>query len=162
MSEHSQELMDALQGLAAAGPREASPRVEQQLLKNFRTRAQRRRLAIWGSAAAVFAAVAATAATILLWNPVHVPLQPAAAVAQQIASDPETAGDDASASFYPLPDADALPPVEASMVVRVQMSGSSLRLLGYPVDVNLGAEPVQADVLLGQDGLARGVRLIQQ
>lgn len=161
MSEDSHELMDALRSLAAAGPREASPRVEQQLLKNFRARAQRRRLAIWGSAAAAFTAVAATAATILLWSPVHVPLQPAT-VAQQIVSDPETAGDDASASFYPLPDSDALPPVEMSMVVRVQMSGSSLRLLGYPVDINLGTDPVQADVLLGQDGLARGVRLIQQ
>jgi len=69
--------------------------------------------------------------------------------------------DDLAASFYPLPEADELPPLETSLVVRVQLPVSSLELMGFPVSEEAGVEPVEAEVLLGQDGLARGVRLIQ-
>jgi hypothetical protein len=47
------------------------------------------------------------------------------------------------------------------MVVRVQLPMSSLRLMGLPVSEDFSGDAVQADVLLGQDGLARGVRLVQ-
>ena len=55
---------------------------------------------------------------------------------------------------------------EVGDVVRVQLPVSSLELMGVPV----GAVPagddspdsnVQADLLLGQDGLARGIRLVE-
>ena len=64
-------------------------------------------------------------------------------------------------SFYALPDSDALPPLENATVVRVQLPLSSLRLIGFPINEDRAAERIQADVLLGQDGLARGVRLVQ-
>ena len=41
--------------------------------------------------------------------------------------------DDVAGSFYPLPEADALPAIETAMVVRVQMPMASLRLMGLPV-----------------------------
>ena len=71
------------------------------------------------------------------------------------------AEEDADASFYPLPEAEALPAVENAMVVRVQLPVSSLQLMGVPVGEERADASVQADLLLGQDGLARGVRLAQ-
>jgi hypothetical protein len=69
--------------------------------------------------------------------------------------------EEADASFYPLPEAEALPMLETAMVVRVQMPVSSLQLMGVPVGEERTESSVQAELLLGQDGLARGVRLVQ-
>jgi hypothetical protein len=69
--------------------------------------------------------------------------------------------DEATAGFYPLPDAEALPPVESAMVVRVQMPMASLELIGFPINQDRASDRVEAEVLLGQDGLARGVRLVE-
>ena len=71
------------------------------------------------------------------------------------------AEEDADSSFYPLPEAEALPAVENAMVVRVQLPVSSLQLMGVPVGEERADTSVQADLLLGQDGLARAVRLAQ-
>jgi hypothetical protein len=180
MNENEPELLDGLRALALAEPREASLRVEQKLVANFRIRAQRRRRARWGYSAAAFAAVAALLA-ILLWTPAAnahksapiavrgaIPSTPDTQIpaASPAVSEPQVRfavvrTEDLSASFYPLPEAEALPPLETSMVVRVEMPVSSLRLMGVPVEEDLSAGPLQADVLLGQDGLARGVRLVQ-
>jgi hypothetical protein len=51
--------------------------------------------------------------------------------------------------------------LETAMVVRVQMPVSSLQLMGVPVGEERTESSVQAELLLGQDGLARGVRLVQ-
>jgi hypothetical protein len=47
------------------------------------------------------------------------------------------------------------------MVVRVQLPVSSLQLMGVPVNEESADLSVQADLLLGQDGLARAVRLVE-
>ena len=47
------------------------------------------------------------------------------------------------------------------MVVQVQLPASSLRMMGFPMDEERADAAVQAELLLGQDGLARGVRLVQ-
>ncbi|MGA2212084.1 MAG: hypothetical protein ABSH31_02320 [Bryobacteraceae bacterium] len=96
---------------------------------------------------------AAIAAGLALWLWVREAPRPAAPVPAQIEEE-------ADWSFYPLPEAEALPEVENAMVVRVQMPVSSLRSMGFPVDEERSGE-VQAEFLLGQDGLARGVRLVQ-
>ena len=69
--------------------------------------------------------------------------------------------EDEDASFYPLAEAEALPVLENAMVVRVQLPVSSLRMMGVPVSEEDSDRSVQAELLLGQDGLARGVRLAQ-
>jgi hypothetical protein len=46
------------------------------------------------------------------------------------------------------------------MVVRVQLSRASLAELGYPLDEVYSSDWVRADVLVGQDGWPRGVRLV--
>ncbi len=60
-----------------------------------------------------------------------------------------------------MPEAEALPALENAMVVRVQLPVSSLQLMGFPVTEERAGVSVQAELLLGQDGLARGVRLVQ-
>jgi len=178
MSENERELVEGLRALASAEPREASSRIEKTLLATFRARAERRRRAVWGSV--VVAGGIAAMLIVFLWvSAVQSAKRQAASVHPAVvatagdASEPDASepavvsaqyaldSDDPAASFYPLPEADGLPPAETTMVVRVEMPLSSLRLMGLPFGESSGADLVQADVLLGQDGLARGVRLIQ-
>jgi hypothetical protein len=58
--------------------------------------------------------------------------------------------------FIRLPYAPAFDPYDGGQVVRVSMPGASVRNLGLPVVM----ERVQADVLLGGDGVARAIRLV--
>jgi hypothetical protein len=43
-------------------------------------------------------------------------------------------------------------------LVRVQLSRAAFADFGVPFDVNRLADPVEADVLLGEDGVARAIR----
>jgi hypothetical protein len=151
------ELLEALRALAADGPREAPRHVEEQLKTQFRRHSRRRNLAAWTPALSV--AVAAGIA-LLLWiesarpKPAPIPAAVAASVAPALEEE-------ADASFYPLPEAEALPALENAMVVRVHLPVSSLQLMGVPVGEERADASVEADLLLGQDGLARAVRLAQ-
>jgi hypothetical protein len=153
MNADERELLDGLQALSSDGPYQAPAYVEDRLLTEFRRRARLRRARAWMSAASV-GAVAATIA-VLLWIS---PLAPRHAASL---ADAPSMADETAAGFYPLPDAEALPPVESAMVVRVQMPMSSLELIGFPINQDRASDRVEAEVLLGQDGLARGVRLVE-
>jgi hypothetical protein len=175
MNNNEREILDGLRALAAEEPRQAPRHVETYLLSAFRRRARRRRVQAWGTAAGIGVIAAGVAAVLWVAQPI---LQRAAVSGghisdRSVASAPATGdsaaqvqyavirSDDVASTFYPLPEADALPPLETAMVVRVRMPLSSLQLMGFPVSEEADADPVEADVLLGQDGLARGVRLIQ-
>jgi hypothetical protein len=157
MTENDRELLEGLRALGADGPRQAPGRIEERLKWEFRRQNRRRNLMTWVPA---FSVAAAAGIALLLWirgeAPKPVPVQAAGAVhAVAPAAEEETDG------FYPLPEAEALPAVETAMVVRVQLPVSSLQLMGVPVDEERADASVQAELLLGQDGLARGVRLAQ-
>ena len=152
--EYNQELLEHLRALAADGPQAAPDRVERQLRAEFRKRRRRQRVRVWTSYAG--AAAVAAGIALLLW--VREAPKPAAGPMKSIV--PAEIEEEADAGFYPLPEAEALPDVENAMVVRVQLPVSSLRSMGFPVDEER-ADEVQAELLLGQDGLARGVRLVQ-
>lgn len=158
MNEHP-ELLDALRALASEGPSEAPPQVEERLKREFRRLNRRRNLVTW---VPVLSAAAAVVIALLLWNHAGkvkpVITAPSVAAAEAAGSVVE---DESDASFYPLPEADGLPAVENAMVVRVQLPVSSLQLMGVPVGNDGADTSVEADLLLGQDGLARGVRLVQ-
>jgi hypothetical protein len=154
--EDNRELLDNLLALAADGPQQAPDRVEQRLRAEFRILSRRRRVRIWASVAGV----GTVAAGIALFGWVRVSPRPIA-VAVHSAVELVAAEEETDASFYPLPEAEALPAVESAMVVRVQLPVSSLRLMGVPVDEERADAAVQAELLLGQDGLARGVRLVE-
>ncbi|HEX5230538.1 MAG TPA: hypothetical protein VFW44_22660 [Bryobacteraceae bacterium] len=153
------ELLDALRALASEGPREAPPDVEERLKREFRRVNRRRNLVTWVPA---LSAAAALAIALFLWTHRDTP-QPAAALSSQVSSQAvaPVAEEEGDAGFYPLPEAEALPAVENAMVIRVQMPVSSLQLMGVPVASERAGTSVAADLLLGQDGLARGVRLAE-
>lgn len=51
--------------------------------------------------------------------------------------------------------------VESGRVIRVQMPRAALASFGLPFDVERADESVKADVLLGEDGLARAIRFVR-
>ena len=63
--------------------------------------------------------------------------------------------------FYPLREGEDLTELESLQLVRVELPGSALSEVGLPVDPEMVNEPVKADVVLGQDGLARAIRFVR-
>jgi hypothetical protein len=63
--------------------------------------------------------------------------------------------------FMPLEDSLSLPPIESGHVMRVQMPRSSMMRFGFPVNPDRMMEPVKADVVFGQEGIARAVRFVR-
>jgi hypothetical protein len=78
-------------------------------------------------------------------------------------ADLETPGDssDAESDFIPLPNAARIEPNEDLNLVRVEVPRSAMVALGYAVSEDRASEPVQAEVVLGADGLARAVRFLE-
>lgn len=68
--------------------------------------------------------------------------------------------DNELAEFLPLPFADADAPLGTAEVVRIRVSESALGLLGLPVSDEASRQPVTADVVIGEDGIARSIRFV--
>jgi hypothetical protein len=51
-------------------------------------------------------------------------------------------------------------PGEGAQVLRVTMPRTALQSLGLPVDENVVFETVRADIVVGQDMVARAIRLV--
>jgi len=60
--------------------------------------------------------------------------------------------------FFPL--LDVAPPFERGELLRVTVPASTMRRVGLPVSENRLADPVYADVLVGDEGLARAIRFV--
>ncbi len=60
--------------------------------------------------------------------------------------------------FFPL--LDVAPPFERGELLRVVVPASTMRRVGLPVNPDRLADPVYADVLVGQEGLARAIRFV--
>lgn len=176
-----------MMGRKAVG--EAPPSVEASLLAAFRNhhrRASWRHSLEWASMAA-----AAAVLLIFLWagsgrfkgrtaSPVPkkdvttesgVPLYakaPAVATPVENATVADASVADVPANetyvasdFVPVPYTGAISPDDPGMIVRVQLTRSSLAQLGYPVAETPDEDLILADVLVGEDGWPRGVKLIQ-
>lgn len=72
-------------------------------------------------------------------------------VVRNVFQQPPRAGE-----FFEIPYAPALSDYDSGQVVRVNLRGSSVWRLGVPVLT----DKVQADVLVGDDGIARAIRLV--
>jgi len=77
--------------------------------------------------------------------------------------DLETPSDssDADSDFIPIPNAARIEPNEDLNLVRVEVPRSAMIALGYAVSEDRASEPVEAEVVLGADGLARAVRFVE-
>jgi hypothetical protein len=53
-------------------------------------------------------------------------------------------------------------PSEQRQFVRVKLPRSALQVFGLPMNMERAREPVQADVMLGEDGRALAVRFIRE
>jgi hypothetical protein len=60
--------------------------------------------------------------------------------------------------FYPL--MEDPPPFERGELLRVSLPAAAMRSVGVPVSEDRLTELVQADVLVGQEGLARAIRFV--
>ncbi len=63
--------------------------------------------------------------------------------------------------FVALPSFDPAIPVGESRMVRMDLPGSALQLIGYPVEGQLLDRRILTDVLVGQDGMPYAVRLVR-
>lgn len=81
-------------------------------------------------------------------------------VRRQVSSD-DLAEAEVVTQFFPLREGEDLTALESLRLVRVELPGSALSEVGLPVDPETANEPVIADVVLGQDGLARAIRFVR-
>jgi hypothetical protein len=72
-----------------------------------------------------------------------------------------TADDAIATDFIPLNYATDLSNLDSGRVVRVELPRTALARYGLPMNAEREGEPVKADVLLGDDGLARAIRFVR-
>jgi hypothetical protein len=170
-------IKDALKALREADDgQEAGPEVEARLMAAFRKHRARH---VWKRAAAAVTMLTAAAAVILAIvmqpRPTAVrPVEPVVIVTPQPEPRPAVipatpsprraphrqpaALREIATEFFPL--LDVQPPFERGELVRMTVPASAMRDVGLPVSQDHLADMVQADVLVGQEGLARAIRFV--
>jgi len=133
----------------------APPGVEAQLLRAYREQYGRRarpaRDARWWWAAAAALLLAASA----LFTGARAPHPP------QVAANSPVAGiEEEENAFTALPNAAGSAQDEDVDLVRVELPRSAITALGIPASDEGEAESVEAEVLVGPDGMARAVRFL--
>ena len=162
------ELAEGLRAMAASDQRIAAPaRVEARLAAAFRAQnglPSRSRAGLgWTPVLQWAMAAAAVIAIALLAIRVRQPQAKPAAAARgvELAMTWNATGSQADDDgFIPLPNAARLADTEDVNVVRVEMPRSAMMAVGIEVSPDRAEELVQADVMLGPDGLARAVRFL--
>lgn len=147
LDERLQELKRAMQHVGAPG------RVEAAVVAEFRRgRVRRSAWPHWALAAAA-AAVMVVGAVVLLRH------QPAGQTVAQVAPPAETQA--GGGVFIPLVPDTAWAPGESAQVIRVSMPRAALGSFGLPVDEARAFEMVRADIVVGQDMVARAIRIVR-
>ncbi len=86
--------------------------------------------------------------------------QPQAVNAKENAKD--AAGDyEITTDFIPLPHRGSIAELEGGQVLRVELPRSSLASFGLPVNLERAGERIKADVVVGNDGMARAIRFVR-
>jgi hypothetical protein len=137
------DLVNSLRRLASVQPRAASPKVEESLKAAFRARHPQRYRRIW-----LCVAVAASLLIVIFVVTQHRP-------------PPRFEYVYSAPGFVPLPYAQSGVPLESVVVMRVEMRPDELSSLGVAVPAAAASAKITADVLVGQDGVPRAVRLVQ-
>ncbi len=151
------ELRRALGRLARGVPREATPAAQQRVLAAFR--AQRRRSrpvwAYWGGSAAVCLALG------FGWLWLHHSPQRFQTRPNHTPTSITENYNKGIAGFMALPYGQSDVPLEQAVIVRVKLGPSELEMMGVPVISMKADGKISADVLVGQDGVARAVRFVE-
>ena len=159
---------------------EAGPEVEARLLRELR---QRRVLRVWKRSA--LTAVAAGVVGMLAIQRTPTPpaavevATPARAVVEaspapalkpspariarparrtRLVKIKDRPSGEVATEFFPL--MDTPPPFERGELLRVVVPAETMRTVGLPVSESHLNDPVQADILVGQEGLARAIRFV--
>jgi hypothetical protein len=162
--------------------KEAPSRVEEAVLREFRRRRvlrQWRRAGLWTSAVAAAAVIvtlalpgpqappapayepvsSAAEATVAPAAPSPAPVTPAAPARRpRRAPPPPLKPREVVTEFFPL--VDVAPPFESGELVRVTLPAAAMRTVGLPVREDRLLDRIQADVLVGQEGMARAIRFV--
>ncbi len=191
MTEHDNQLSAMLRRASANAPQSAPPALGEKLKSEFRCHHIRRRRERNARMLLVAACLAVSVMTFLKLRPrpsqrtpnvaaIREPVQTApptpanVAVEQpksnpaqrkssrkpassQTGKKPEIAAD----RFVALPTFDFAIPIDHLEIVRVNLPGRDLRLVGFPVSEEIADRRVVADVLLAQDGTPYALRLVQ-
>jgi hypothetical protein len=177
-----ERIVEALRALAESGhDREASPEVETRLRQAFRRRLAARRWKreglLWATAGGT--AAAAIAAGIVLFSggrkspvaapsvsaqvqqaaPVVEPAPPVSRPVRRPARVRSAMPRELATDFFPL--IDVALPFEHGEMVRVTVPAATMLTVGLPVPEERLADPIQADVLIGEEGLARAIRFVR-
>jgi hypothetical protein len=161
----------------------APERVEAALIAAFRERARaasRPAATFWPPWALAAAMVMVVAGLAVLLNHRTAPPLPLAVVAPQPAVAPEppkTIADtprtvpravrprarvrEVAGEFIPLVPDQTWRPGESGQIMRVSMPRTALQSFGLPVDESRAFETVKADIVVGQDMVARAIRIVR-
>jgi len=71
------------------------------------------------------------------------------------------AGAEIATEFMPLMNREALAQMDGGQVMRVELPRSALMSFGLPMDMERANERIKADVVVGNDGLARAIRFVR-
>ncbi len=172
MDNDEQELSEGLRALADADRSlSASARTRLAVMARWdaehRVRATRTnwlqsrtdRTMLWMSAGAAAMVIAVVIPSMR--RPAEPPAAPPAAEMADMASDRRSLTDEYPEAdvFWPLGPLSPREHMGSSLqLMRVQLRGATLSRLGMPVDVVWASEVVEADVLVGEDGVARAIR----
>jgi len=88
--------------------------------------------------------------------------QPAPIDASRRISVAEVVEEDPAVPFTPLRPGDTTASLEGGQIVQVQISPTVLRSAGIPTGAESGLASVRAEVVVGQDGIARAIRLVKE
>ena len=69
--------------------------------------------------------------------------------------------EEAITGFIALSNENQLVPLESGQVLRVELPSSTLISMGLPITAEDVSKPILADLLVGQDGLARAIRFVR-
>ena len=91
------------------------------------------------------------------------PVEPPAAVVPRVrtARRPQPARREIVTEFFPIAGNEALGPLERGGIVRIRIPRSALMVFGLPMNEARATELIKADVVMGEDGLARAIRFVQ-
>lgn len=91
--------------------------------------------------------------------PVLAPVQPKRAV--RGVPPPPAAPAEIATDFIPVAHPATWQPGTSGQILRVRLPRTSLASFGLPMNADLAAEPIRADVIVSQDGVVRAIRFVQ-